>query len=135
MWNGFDEDVDYCHPSELHGSMAYAAEKVVCFAPKRYDPVEIGHFLAQLLADTDWAEEAEAWLAERNDAPRRAVFVTARICCKHSLLPCVADLALRAAFGATGCGRPDEVTSLLSTHTTATGRAYAYRSARVDHCV
>ena len=63
MWNGLDADVVYCPPSELHGSMAYAAEKVVCFAPKRYDPVEIGHFLAEILADTPWAEEAEAWLA------------------------------------------------------------------------
>ena len=72
MWNGLDAYVEYCHPSELHGSMAYAAEKVVCFAPKRYDPVENGYFLANLLADTPWAEEAEAWLAERAQAERPA---------------------------------------------------------------
>ena len=60
MWNGLDADVDYCHPSELHGSMAYALENVVHVAPVRYGPSHQGYFLAQLLADTDWAEEAEA---------------------------------------------------------------------------
>ena len=94
MWNGFDEEVVYCHPSELHGSMAYAAEKVVCFAPKRYDPVEIGHFLAQLLADTPWAEEAEAWLAERNQAEPTRVIVKAGttapdpVIRQRTVLPC-----------------------------------------------
>ena len=72
MYNGLDDYVDCCHPSERHGSMAYAAEKVVCFAEKRYDTVEIGYFLASILADTDCAEETEAWLAERAQAERPA---------------------------------------------------------------
>ena len=72
MWNGEDEYVDYCHSSELHGSMAYALEKVVHVAPVRYSPSHQGYFLAKLLADTDWAEEAEAWLAERAKAERPA---------------------------------------------------------------
>ena len=76
MWNGFDAYVGYCHPAELHGSMAYAAVANVCFAPVRYDPVEVGHTLAELLADTPWAEEAEAWLAGRPAAGQRKLSYT-----------------------------------------------------------
>ena len=71
MYNGLDEYVHYCAASELHGSMAYAAHKVVHVAPKRYDPVDIGHFLAQLLADTIWAVVLDRPEAVPHEAPKR----------------------------------------------------------------
>ena len=79
MWNGFDADVVYWHTrrSFSREPTAYTVymrcrEGSLFRSPKRYDPVEIGYFLASILADTDWAEEAEAWLAERAQAERPA---------------------------------------------------------------
>ena len=66
MWNGFDADVVYWHTrrSFSREPTAYTVymrcrEGSLFRSPKRYDPVEIGYFLAQLLEGTPWAEEAE----------------------------------------------------------------------------